>query len=240
MSQDPSNTTPSNESSKNQSSKNRFLGWLTAVLLLYILIVAVSLISRGFRAAVGDYAEDLFAFADNPFLGLMVGIISTALIQSSSSTTSIIVSLVAGGLPVVIAIPMIMGANLGTSVTNTLVSIGYLANKEEFKLAFSAATVLDLFNVLAVIIFFSLEERIRGTNSGTNLSLYHRYQCWNYDYVFTGRHQCKRANGTSLYADCASASIFQCFSSGADLLHSFSIPHPPIWIAKAGRCCQRE
>jgi len=53
---------------------------------------------------------------------------------------------------------MIMGANLGTSVTNTLVSIGYLANKEEFKLAFSAATVLDLFNVLAVIIFFPLEE----------------------------------------------------------------------------------
>jgi len=76
MSQDPSNATPSNESSKNQSSKNRFLGWLTAVLLLYILIVAVSLISRGFRAAVGDYAEDLFAFADNPYLGLMVGIIA--------------------------------------------------------------------------------------------------------------------------------------------------------------------
>lgn len=53
---------------------------------------------------------------------------------------------------------MIMGANLGTSVTNTLVSIGHIANKEEFKLAFSAGTVLDLFNILAVIIFFPLEE----------------------------------------------------------------------------------
>lgn len=149
---------PSNPRSSNESNKNKFFGWLTAVLLLYILIVAVSLISRGFRAAVGDQAEELFAFADNPYLGLMVGIVSTALVQSSSSTTSIVVSLVAGGLPVVIAIPMIMGANLGTSVTNTLVSLGYIANKEEFKLAFSAATVLDLFNLLAVLIFFPLEE----------------------------------------------------------------------------------
>ena len=78
---------------------NKFWSWLTVVLLFYLLIVAVSLISRGFRAALGDYAEELFAFADNPFLGLMVGIVSTALIQSSSATTSIIVSLVAGGLP---------------------------------------------------------------------------------------------------------------------------------------------
>jgi sodium-dependent phosphate cotransporter len=154
------NNTPSTSLPKNEKDKgiNKFWGWLIIVLLIYILIVAVSLISRGFRAAVGDEAEALFAFADNPFLGLMVGIISTALVQSSSTTTSIVVSLVAGGLPVVIAIPMIMGANLGTSITNTLVSIAHIAHKEEFKLAFSAATVLDLFNILAVIIFFPLEE----------------------------------------------------------------------------------
>ena len=139
------------------SRRQQIMGWISVLVLLYLLIVAVSVISRGFRAAVGDEAEELFAFATNPFLGLMVGIMSTALVQSSSTTTSIIVSLVAGGLPVSIAIPMIMGANLGTSVTNTLVSLGHIGNKNEFKLAFSAATVLDLFNLLAVVIFFPLE-----------------------------------------------------------------------------------
>ncbi|MFH7242509.1 MAG: Na/Pi symporter [Spirulina sp.] len=143
--------------SENLSPRQQTIGWISVLVLLYLLIVAVSVISRGFRAAVGDEAEYLFTFATNPFLGLMVGIISTALVQSSSTTTSIIVSLVAGGLPVTIAIPMIMGANLGTSVTNTLVSLGHIKNKDEFKLAFSAATVLDLFNLLAVAIFFPLE-----------------------------------------------------------------------------------
>ena len=48
----------------------------------------------------------------------MVGMMATALLQSSSTTTSIIVGLVAGGgLGVSAAIPMIMGANIGTSVT---------------------------------------------------------------------------------------------------------------------------
>jgi sodium-dependent phosphate cotransporter len=148
---------PINKDLPELSRRQQIIGWMAFLLLIYLLILGVSVISRGFRAAMGDEAEALFALASNPFLGLMVGIMSTALIQSSSATTSIIVSLVAGGLPVAIAIPMIMGANIGTSVTNTLVSLGHIGNKNEFKLAFSAATVLDLFNLLAVAIFFPLE-----------------------------------------------------------------------------------
>ncbi|MGC8713592.1 MAG: hypothetical protein ACP5RH_14485 [Leptodesmis sp.] len=122
-----------------------------------MLIVGVGVISSGFRAAVGDEAEQLFAFAKNPFVGLVVRILSTALVQSSSTTTSIIVGLVAGGLPVRIAVPMIMGSNIGTSITNGIVSLGFVGKKEEFKQAFAASTVLDLFNLLAVLIFFPLE-----------------------------------------------------------------------------------
>jgi sodium-dependent phosphate cotransporter len=129
--------------------------------LIYLLIVGVNVISRGFRAVLGDEAQQLFAFAENPFLGLLVGIVSTALVQSSSTTTSIIVGLVAGGLPVRLAVPMIMGANIGTSVTNGIVSLGYVGKKDEFKKAFSASTVLDLFNLLAVLIFFPLELLFR-------------------------------------------------------------------------------
>ena len=53
----------------------------------------------------------------------MVGILATVLVQSSSTSTSIVVGLVgAGQLTVHNAIPIIMGANIGTSVTNTIVT----------------------------------------------------------------------------------------------------------------------
>jgi sodium-dependent phosphate cotransporter len=87
----------------------------------------------------------------------MMGLVATALIQSSSTVTSIIVGLVAGGLPVTTAIPMIMGANIGTTVTNTLVSLGHVRCNTEFKRAFASATIHDFFNLLAVAIFLPLE-----------------------------------------------------------------------------------
>lgn len=139
------------------STGNQVLNWLLVVALVYLLIVAVGVISSGFRAAVGDQAAELFAFAQNPVVGLIVGIVATALIQSSSTATAIIVGLVGGGLPVTVAVPMVMGANIGTALTSGIVSLSYLRNKEEFNRAFSASTVKDLFNLLAVLIFFPLE-----------------------------------------------------------------------------------
>ena len=137
--------------------KNSVIQWLSVVFLVYLLIVAVGMIGAGFKSATGDQAKELFAFATNPFLGLIVGTVATALIQSSSTVTSIIVGLVAGGLPVATAIPMVMGANIGTTITNTLVSLGHVGDKNEFRKAFAAATVHDFFNLLSVIIFLPLE-----------------------------------------------------------------------------------
>ena len=136
---------------------NKILNWLGVIILVYFLIVAVSLISSGFNLSVGEKAKELFTFATNPFAGLIVGIMATALIQSSSTVTSIIVGLVAGGLPVTIAVPMVMGSNLGTTITNTIVSLGHIGNQEEFRKAFAAATIHDFFNILAVLIFLPLE-----------------------------------------------------------------------------------
>jgi len=133
------------------------LNWILVAALVYLLLVAVSMIGSGFKDAAGDQAKELFAFASNPFTGLVIGTIATALIQSSSTVTSIIVGLVAGGLPVPIAIPMIMGANVGTSITNTLVSIGHIRDGKEFKRAFSAATIHDIFNLMGVAIFLPIE-----------------------------------------------------------------------------------
>ncbi len=139
--------------------ENSVLSWLQVALFIYLLVLAVGVIGSGFKWASGGSsgAAELFEFATNPFTGLIIGTLATALVQSSSTVTSIIVGLVAGGLPVAIAIPMVMGANIGTTVTNTLVSLGHVRFKEEFKRAFAAATVHDFFNLLAVAIFLPLE-----------------------------------------------------------------------------------
>ena len=131
--------------------------WILIALLVYGLLVAVSMIGSGFKIAAGDHAKELFSFASNPVSALVIGIVATALIQSSSTVTSIIVGLVAGGLPVSIAIPMVMGANIGTTITNTIVSLGHVKKGAEFKRAFAAATIHDFFNLISVIIFLPLE-----------------------------------------------------------------------------------
>ncbi|WP_277208812.1 Na/Pi symporter [Isoptericola croceus] len=135
----------------------RTANWLGVVAGVYVLITSVNLIGSGFKAATGDSAEALFAFASNPFVALMVGVLFTAATQSSSTTTSVTVGLVAGGLPISIAIPMLLGANIGTTLTNTLVSLGMVRDSESFRRAFSAATVHDFFNLIAVAVFLPLE-----------------------------------------------------------------------------------
>lgn len=151
---------PSPEAEQSQAviqSGTSWIKWLQVAGLVYLLLVAVAAIGGGFKLAAGDEAKELFAFASNPIAALVVGILATSLIQSSSTVTSIIVGLVAGGLPVHIAIPMVMGANIGTTITNTIVSLGHIRKGKEFKRAFAAATVHDFFNLISVVIFLPLE-----------------------------------------------------------------------------------
>lgn len=139
------------------NNEKSWLSWFAVLALVYLLLAAVAGIGDGFKAAAGDNARELFAFASNPIIALVVGLVATALIQSSSTVTSIIVGLVAGGLPISIAIPMVMGANIGTSLTSTLVSLGHVRNGEEFRRAFAAATVHDSFNLCAVALLLPIE-----------------------------------------------------------------------------------
>ena len=87
----------------------------------------------------------------------MIGVLGTVAVQSSSTFTSIITAAIGAGLPVHTAIPMFMGANIGTSVTNTLVAMTQIGNRDEFERAFAAATVHDMFNWSTVIIMFTIE-----------------------------------------------------------------------------------
>ena len=130
------------------------------VLLLFIFLVGIKGLGGGFKALGKDVLDSFFMATENPFMGLVIGILGTTLMQSSSVSTSMIVALVAAPenpLPVAHAIPMIMGANIGTTVTATLVALGHLGNPDEFKRAFAAATCHDFFNFMAVALLLPLE-----------------------------------------------------------------------------------
>jgi sodium-dependent phosphate cotransporter len=130
------------------------------VFLLYVFLVGVNGLGKGFQSLSGGLIDSFLAATENPFMSLMIGVLATTLVQSSSVTTATIVGLVAAPdnpLPISNAVPMIMGANIGTTVTNTIASLAHMGRKEEFRRAFSVATCHDFFNFIAVAVLLPLE-----------------------------------------------------------------------------------
>ena len=117
-------STPTTDS----DSLSTALTWISALALVYLLLVAVSLVGAGFKLVSGgaDGAAAIFYFASNPLYGVILGTLATALVQSSGTVTSVIVGLIAYGVPVSFVVPMILGANMGTTIINTIVSLGNL------------------------------------------------------------------------------------------------------------------
>ena len=130
------------------------------LLLLFVFLIGVKGLGDGFKMLGRDLLAGFFTATENPFIGLMVGILTTTLVQSSSVTTSMIVGLVAAPenpLPLANAVPMVMGANIGTTVTNTIVALAHMGRPEEFRRAFAVATCHDFFNYMSVAILIPLE-----------------------------------------------------------------------------------
>ncbi|XP_002928182.2 sodium-dependent phosphate transport protein 2A [Ailuropoda melanoleuca] len=131
------------------------------LVFLYLFVCSLDVLSSAFQLAGGKVAGDIFkdnAILSNPVAGLVVGILVTVLVQSSSTSTSIIVSMVSSGLlEVSSAIPIIMGSNIGTSVTNTIVALMQAGDRTDFRRAFAGATVHDCFNWLSVLVLLPLE-----------------------------------------------------------------------------------
>ena len=131
---------------------------LLAIVLLYLFLVGITCLGGGIKSLGKGVMDAYFAADMNPFLALMVGILATTLVQSSSVSTSIIVGLVgAGQISVAAAIPMVMGANIGTTVTNTIASLAHSSQDNEFRRAFAAATCHDFFNYLSVAVLLPVE-----------------------------------------------------------------------------------
>ncbi|MEE9229090.1 MAG: Na/Pi symporter [Acidobacteriota bacterium] len=135
--------------------------WLKVFLVLaalYLFLVGIGSMGAAFKMMGKSYTEDLLGTTGGPLISLFIGILATTLLQSSSTTTSLVVGLVAAGaIPFHSAIYMVMGANVGTTVTNTIVSLGHITRSNEYHRAFAAATVHDFFNMLVLLVLFPLE-----------------------------------------------------------------------------------
>jgi len=128
------------------------------VTLFYLFLVSVKLMGLSLDLFGRGFAETLLRMGRSPSLCLFVGIFATGVLQSSGVVTSMIVVWgQAGMLPLEGTIAMVMGANIGTTITNLLVSLSMITRSEEFRRALAAAIVHDFFNVMAVIVFFPLE-----------------------------------------------------------------------------------
>ena len=130
------------------------------VLLLFVFLLGVNGLGEGFKLLGSDLLDSFFRATGNPFVGLILGVLATTVMQSSSVTTAMVVALVAAPenpLPLANAVPMIMGANIGTTVTSTIVSLGHVGRLEEFRRAFPVAVCHDFFNYLAVLVLLPLE-----------------------------------------------------------------------------------
>lgn len=139
-------------------SNNKYFNMGLLALWIYIFLLGIKLIAASFNIASGHHIVDLLNKVSNPFIGLFIGILATSLVQSSSSTTSLTVALVSTGtIRMDLAIYIIMGANIGTCITNVLVSLSHITRRNEFQHAFAAAIVQNFFNLISVFMIFPLE-----------------------------------------------------------------------------------
>jgi sodium-dependent phosphate cotransporter len=141
-----------------QQRKKYFLFSISLFFLLVAFLISVQWMVLSFRFLNRNVIEQIIIATSNPFTSLFIGLLVTALIQSSSTTTTMLVAMVASNtITMESAVFMVMGANIGTTVTSTFVSLGHVTRRKEFRKAIAAATVHDFFNILTATVMLPLE-----------------------------------------------------------------------------------
>ena len=151
------NNIPTQNENKTNLSK-LLLRVLYAILIVCLFLVSIDMLVSSFRLFGKDVANFIFSVSTHPFVGIFIGLLITAILQSSSTVTAMVVAAVAAGaLTIETATPIIMGANVGTTITSAVVALGHISRKKELRKAFAAASLHDFFNVLTVLVLFPLE-----------------------------------------------------------------------------------
>jgi len=131
--------------SKKDTVKN--LGYI--ILGFGLLFYGMKVMSDTMKPLRSDPAfNSILTSFENPFLGILAGAIFTALVQSSSATTGIVITLASGGsITLEAGIPLIFGANLGTCITALLAGLN--ASRDAKRVAVAHIT----FNLIGVLLF---------------------------------------------------------------------------------------
>jgi sodium-dependent phosphate cotransporter len=143
---------------------------LSLALSIYLFIASLEGVKSGFKLIFAEWQSSILGMITSntaPMTGLALGMLSTALVQSSSAVVAATMvsmsGMVASGLPLESAIPfgvpMVLGANIGTTVTNTIVAFGIQRGMtmDEFKDTIPGVIVDDVYEALTITIFFILE-----------------------------------------------------------------------------------
>lgn len=119
---------------------------------LGIFLYGIKQMGDGLQKSAGDKLRDLLdRFTTNPFMGVLTGILVTALLQSSSGTTAIVIGLVSAGFMTLRqAIGVIMGANVGTTVTAFIIGIDI------------GAYALPIIALGSILLFFFKNKKIHN------------------------------------------------------------------------------
>jgi len=160
---EPSKPLPAIEPGPRAREHPAWLRGVYAGVFLYLFICAIKVMGTGLKLMANapptnGWIEDMLGGATNPFAALMAAVLVTALVQSSSFTTSMIITMAATGvIRVETAVFAVMGANIGTSVTGILVALFNMRIRRQFRRALSAALVHDIFNLLTVGVLLPIE-----------------------------------------------------------------------------------
>lgn len=128
------------------------------VALLYTFLLSLELLTRSISQLAGPLLTQVMQATANPLVGVCIGLLVTATLQSSSAVTSILVALVsAGAITLDQAIPMVMGANIGTTFTVLLVALSHISSKKEFRKGAAAGLLHIFFNLGATLLLYPLE-----------------------------------------------------------------------------------
>ena len=131
-----------------------------AIVALYLFLCAINVMGSGLKGVgkQSDWLETIIAQGQNPLFALFGAVLVTSIVQSSSFTTSLIITMVAAGqMPIETAVFAVMGANIGTSVTGLIVSLGTMRIRRQFRRAYSAALLHAVPNILTVVALFPIE-----------------------------------------------------------------------------------
>ena len=149
-------------------ARSFWLHLLLAGFSLYFFLCAINVMGTGLKVIGKEtsWLADAIAQGDNPLVALMASVLVTSVVQSSSFTTSLIITLVAAGeLSAGTAVFAVMGANIGTSITSLIVSLGTMRIKRQFRRAYATALMHAIPNVLTVLLLFPLEWATSTTSA---------------------------------------------------------------------------